>query len=281
MAKPYDATLNELIETRPEEWARYFARLTGIPPGPATSLDTDLATTLQADRVFRIDGEKPSLLHLELEGNPRLGIPRELMRYNTLIDHQHDLPVESVLILLRPKAVASDQTGVYQRLGVGGQPISTFRYRVERVWERSISYWLDCGPGLAALSVLTDEASRDLKSTVGEIADFLRNRVADEGVVRTILNSSYVLCGLRHDVSLFNDIFFGGLNMLMEESTSYQYILSRGRKELLLQMANQRFGVASPEQSRQFYSIDDASKQTILAARIFDAANWDEFLENL
>jgi hypothetical protein len=84
MAKPFDATLNLLIDIRPEDWADCFARLAGIPPGPSVVVDTDLAVSLQADKVFRIDGSKPSLLHLELEANPRLGIPRELMRYNII-----------------------------------------------------------------------------------------------------------------------------------------------------------------------------------------------------
>ena len=63
---------------------------------------------MQADKLFRIDGAEPAVLHLELEANPRSGIPRDLMRYNTLVDHQHGLPVETVLILLRPKALVSE-----------------------------------------------------------------------------------------------------------------------------------------------------------------------------
>ena len=104
MAKTYDATLNDLIGARPDDWAAHFGRLTGIRPGPCESLDTDLATTVQADRVFRIAGALPALLHLELEAHPRLGVPRDLLRYNTLLDLQHDAPVETVLVLLRPKA---------------------------------------------------------------------------------------------------------------------------------------------------------------------------------
>lgn len=78
MAKPFDATLNALIDVAPEDWANGFARIAGIPPGPSTVLDTDLATSVQADKIFRIDGPNPTILHLELEANPRLGIPREL-----------------------------------------------------------------------------------------------------------------------------------------------------------------------------------------------------------
>ena len=163
MAKPFDATLNALIDLRPGDWADGFARIAGIPPGPSVELDTDLATTLQADKLFRIDGERPSLLHLELEANPRLGIPRDLMRYNTLIDHRHDLPVTSVLILLRPKAFASDQTGCHQRFNVNGQLIAEFHYRVEKVWERPVEYWLSAELGMRPLAGLTDEASRNLQ----------------------------------------------------------------------------------------------------------------------
>ncbi|VTR94536.1 unnamed protein product [Gemmata massiliana] len=117
MAKPFDATLNALIAVRPDDWAAYFARLAGISPDPSESLDMGLATTLQADRIFRINGSKPALLHLELGANHRLGVPRDLMRYNTLIDHQHELPVETVLVFLQPKALASDQNGLYTRHG--------------------------------------------------------------------------------------------------------------------------------------------------------------------
>ena len=133
MAKPFDATLNALIDLRPSDWADGFARLVGIPPGPSVSLDTDLATTLQADKLFRIDGARPSLLHLELEANPRTGIPRELMRYNTLIDHQHDLPVETVLILLRPESPSERPNGRVPATGREWKCDRGVSYRIERV----------------------------------------------------------------------------------------------------------------------------------------------------
>ena len=105
MSKPFDATLNALIDLRADQWADCFARVAGMPVGPSTPINTNLSSSLQADRVFRIDSDTSYLLHLELEANPRLGIPAELHRYNTLIDHRHDLPVETVLILLRPKVL--------------------------------------------------------------------------------------------------------------------------------------------------------------------------------
>jgi hypothetical protein len=82
MAKVFDATLNTLIDAHLADWAAFLARRVGVPPSPATSLDTDLSATLQADRLFRIDGPTPAVLHLELESTGRLGIPGELLRYN-------------------------------------------------------------------------------------------------------------------------------------------------------------------------------------------------------
>ena len=80
-------------------------------------------------------------------------------------------------------------------------------------------------------------------------------------------------------------IFFGDINMLMEESTTYQYILSRGEdergKRLLLRQATQRFGAPSSEQASRFQSVNELSKQEALSDRILTAADWDEFLRDI
>lgn len=293
MSKPFDATLNALITVRPDDWAAYFARLTGIPPGPCESLDTDLATTLQADRIFRINGASPAMLHLELEANPRLGVPRDLMRYNTLIDHQHNLPVESVLILLRPKALASDQTGLYYRYGVSGSIIAQFRYRVERVWEHSVDAWLSSGLGLAPLALLTDEADADLEKALGRFRTCLFDSKAGEAVTKSVLGSSYVLCGLRYEQTRVAEMY-RRLSMLMEESTTYQEILGKGvekglaeglergqleaHRNLLLRQGTKRFGQPAPAIVTALGDITDLKRLERLAERILDATNWDDLL---
>ena len=293
MAKPFDATLNALIDLRPADWANGFARLVGIPPGPHVSLDTDLATTLQADKLFRIDGERPSLLHLELEANPRTGIPRELMRYNTLVDHQHGLPVETVLILLRPKAQVSDQTGQYQRLGVNGNIIAEFRYCIERVWERPIDFWLQCGLGLAPLALLTDEASGQLESALDRFQICLRKNDVDETTTKTLLGSSFVLCGLRYNKTRVLEMF-RSVSMLMEESTTYQGILEKGlekgltqgrtegRTEILIvalvRLGTKRFDSPLPSVMTELQGITDNERLERLMERILQAVSWDDLL---
>ena len=292
MAKPFDATLNALIDLRPDDWAQAFGRLAGIPPGVSTVLDTDLATTLQADKLFHIDGPKPSLLHLELEANPRLGVPRDLMRYNTLIGHRLGLPVETVLVLLRPKAQASDQTGVYRTVGVNGNLIAEFHYHVERVWERPVGYWFEKGIAMAPLAVATDDADRDLDGSLSRFIDFVRRPNADAAAINIALTSAYILAGLRHNREKI-DKAFRGLHMLMElmeESTNYQAILEKGWNKgldqgltqglriALVEQGTERFGPPRDTATAALDGITDTARLRRLARRILHATDWDDLL---
>ncbi|WP_020471228.1 RpnC/YadD family protein [Zavarzinella formosa] len=285
MSKPFDATLNGMIDTGPDQWANRFARIAGIPPGPSVPVDTDLATTLQADKVFRFNGPSPNLLHLELEANPRTGIPSELLRYNTIIAHQNDLPVETVLILLRRKAVASDMTGLYQRIGVNGNIITAFRYHVERVWERPANFWLDAGPALAPLSLLTDEADANLETALGRFQESLRDQRINETLTKALIGSSFVLCGLRYNQDRIADTY-RRMVMLMEDSTTYQWILEKGvnqgislgQKNMLLRLGAKRFGQPSPSIASTLNAITDSVRFERLGERILDVNTWEELL---
>ncbi|WP_020472541.1 RpnC/YadD family protein [Zavarzinella formosa] len=293
MAKPFDATLNSMIDLQPEGWAACFARLAGIPPGPSVPVDTDLATTLTADKVFRINGLRPSLLHLELQAGSRLGIPAELMRYNTLISHQHQLPVETVLILLRPKAVASDMTGVYRQHGASGNLIHEFHHHVVRVWELPVSFWLDAGIGLAPLAMLTDEAGADLETALTRLQNSLREQGADEKTAKSLLGSSYVLCGLRYDQDRIASMY-RRISMLMEDSTTYQEILGKGltqgfsqgrtvglreaQHHLLLRLGTKRFGSPNQTTLAALEAVTDSDRLERLADRLLEAVSWDDLI---
>lgn len=75
MSKRFDPTLNRLIDLQPTAWANYFATRFNFPLGPVTVLDTDLATSVQADKIFLIESDTPFIIHLEFESSSRLGIP--------------------------------------------------------------------------------------------------------------------------------------------------------------------------------------------------------------
>ena len=76
MAGRFDATLKDLVEQYPRDWMT----LLGIPRArPVEVIDADLSTvTALADKVLRVGGHRPSLLHLELQSgrDPRCGSSR-------------------------------------------------------------------------------------------------------------------------------------------------------------------------------------------------------------
>src|SRR6185437_4686465 len=227
MAKPFDATLNALIDEHLTDWANFLAARCGIPPGPAGALDTDLSTTLQADRLFRIDGPVPAAIHLELESSGRLGIPDELLRYNVSARAVVGLPVHSVLVLLRPKATATDLTGQLDVLGADGAAYLTFRYRVVRIWQESLEALLSAGPGIAPLGLLTNEAATNLPAAFERFQEVLRKDALPDNVERGLISSTFVLCGLRYQAAQI-EALYRDLSMTLEDSTTYQLILNKG-----------------------------------------------------
>ncbi len=138
MPKPFDATLNAILDARPGDWADYIGARFNLPTGPVEPLDSDLSTTQQADRLLKVNADPPYALHLELESSAALGMPERLLRYNVNAWAANGLPVHSVVVLLRPKASASDLTGELTRVGVNGREVHRFSYDVLRVWQEPV-----------------------------------------------------------------------------------------------------------------------------------------------
>jgi hypothetical protein len=294
VAKAFDATLNTLIDEHVSDWAGFLAARCGVPPGPARVLDTDLSATLQADRLFRIDGPVPAVVHLELESTGRLGIPEELLRYNVAARAATGmLPVHSVLVLLRPKATATDLTGQLDVTGADGPPYLSFRYTVVRVWQEPLASLLGAGPGVAPLALLTNEAAADLTGAFVRFRERLRaDRVADN-VERGLMGSTFVLCGLRYSETQIENLY-RDLSMTLEDSSTYQLILNkgltRGRTEgevagraaeaqsLVLLLGAKRFGAAPAATEVAVRAIADRERLERIAGRLLDATGWDDLL---
>lgn len=293
MAKAFDATLNTLIDAHVADWAGFLAARCGVPPGPATVLDTDLSATLQADRLFRIDGPTPAAVHLELESTGRLGIPDELLRYNVAARAAVDLPVHSVLMLLRPKATATDLTGQHDIAGANGVPYLTFRYSVVRLWQESFSMLLAAGPGVTPLALLTNEAAADLPAAFGRFRHRLQADRLPVSVERSLLGSAFVLCGLRYTPSQIESLY-RDLSMTLEDSTTYQLILNKGMRQgeargeargraaeaqsLVLTLGTQRFGRPEAAVEAALRAISDRERLERIATRLLTATDWNELL---
>jgi hypothetical protein len=285
MPKQYDSTLNAMMDDDPIRWGKYLASRIGVPLGPITTLDTDLSSTLQADRMFRIDGESPAVLHLELESTGRLGIPGELLRYNVAAWGVSGLPVHSIVMLLRPKANASDLTGYFEVSGADNKPYLMFRYTTVRIWEESVDSFLEAGSGISPLALLTNEAARDLASAFNRLRERLRTDGVPDILERVVLGSAYVLCGLRYTPQQIDNLY-RDLHMTLEDSTTYQLILQKGiaqgqvkeAQSLILLQGSQRFGHASTTITATIQAITDHDRLKRIASHVLNASGWDDLL---
>jgi predicted transposase YdaD len=162
MSTPYDATFKHLLQRYPEDWLR----LVGVEGTEAVEVvDTDLSTiTAHADKVFRVVGDEPWMLHVEPQASYEVGLPSRVFSYNALIHRRHGVPVQSVVLLLRKQATGPAITGKYRlRLPGERRPYVEFRYGVVRVWQLHAEAILGQGLGTLPLALLADDARPHLE----------------------------------------------------------------------------------------------------------------------
>ncbi|OWK45078.1 hypothetical protein [Fimbriiglobus ruber] len=293
MQKPYDATSKELLESDPAGWVAY---LTGsAPPGPVRVVDADVSTvTAEADKVIRVDGPDPWVLHLEFQTHAEDWFPPRLLRYNALLHYRHKLSVSTVVFLLRPAANMTSATGSWVvRPPVG--PEWEYKYRVIRVWERPPADFLTGALALLPLAPIaaTDEAS--LPEIVDRIGHRLRAE-ADHPLGAKLWTSTGVLMGLRYENDLIESLLGGTLQM--EESTFYRAILARGEatgeakgeargeakgrlaeaRAIILRLGQQRLGSAPTIVVATLTAITDLTRLEELSDRLLLVSSWDELL---
>jgi predicted transposase YdaD len=224
VATPFDATTKALLEYDPLAWVHLF----GLPGDEAEIIDADLATiTASADRVIRVLGERPYLLHVEFQASydPEMG--RRLLRYNVMLNYRHNQPVQSVLVLLRPEAGGRRVNGRLGLTGFDGQRYLAFRYATFRVWESSTESLLAAPPSLAPLAVLGRVSAGELPEVARRFHERVRNvRTDRRGELRT---AAFVLAGLRFPP----DLITNALRRIpeMRESSTYQLLVAEGRAE--------------------------------------------------
>lgn len=273
--------MNSLLDSHADDWARYLAAHTSVPFGPVTSLDTDLSATLQADRLYRIDGPNPAVIHLELESSGRLGIPEELFRYNVAARAATGRPVHSVVILLRPKATATDLTGLLELPDANGVTYITFRYTVVRLWQESVDSLLALGPGVAPLALLTNEAAADLSAAFHRFDRRLRAPDVSGSLREALLGSTFVLNGLRYTEEQIREVYMS-LSNILEDSTTYQWLIKQGRmkgyQDMLLAQGRQKFGPAGETTEAGIRGIADPDRLQRMGERLLTAVSWDDLL---
>jgi predicted transposase YdaD len=231
MAKAFDATLKQLLDTFAADWLTWLGPRIGLPADVAVDpLDVDLSTVqYAADKVFRLLPPANGLLHIEPQSSWDGDLADRIHVYSTLLYERYKVPIYSVLLLLRKDANSPNLTGILTRAYDDGHCYLRFEYGVIRVWELPCEPLLESGPGTAPLALLTDEAEGQLRKIVTLIDQRMRSEKASQKTRKLVLTSGFILLGLRYNEDEIRDAFLGVQGM--KESTTYQAILREGREE--------------------------------------------------
>jgi predicted transposase YdaD len=292
-ASPYDPTLKALVETDPASWPA----LLGCPAGPTAVIDADVATVSgAADKVLRVSAATPYLLHLEfVAGHDSAALPRKLHVRNGLLEDRHDLPVRSSAVLLRPESDSPRVTGVYERGFPGEAPYLTFRYQAVRVWQLPPEPLLTGGPALLPLAVISAVTETELPGIIQRMEQRLSGR-RGRTQAPAVWAAAFILLGLRRSAALAAHLFRGMVSM--EESTTYQMIVERGRAEglarglaegrtegavgearkLLRKFGDRALGSPDDRTAAAIDRIDDLARLEELCDRLPTVGSWQELL---
>ncbi len=288
LAKPFDATTKYLVETYPADWLT----LVGLPlGGPVEAIDANLSTiTAEADKVLRVGGPDPWLAHVEFQTGREAQLARRLLRYNTLLDDRHDLPVRSVAILLRPAADGPELTGTYRRSLPGAGPFLEFGYDVLRIWKQPVESVLAGGIGTLPLAPVSDLGTMTPDEAIGRIKGPIEAQPAP--LPGRLWAATGLLLGLYYPKDVILQFFRGVRDM--EESSFYQAILEEGEikgeikgeargkakeaRAILLKVGMEWLGPPGPAESRAVEAMGDVEAIEDLIVRTPRFATWGELL---
>ena len=284
MPGPFDTTTRYLVQAYPADWLAFLGLR---DTGSVDVIDASVsAVSAEVDKVLRVDGAAPWLAHLEFQSSYDVTIGRRLARYNTVLHVQHEVPVASVLVLLRRAADGPASRGAFRLALPGHPPYLTFAFAVRRLWRESASELLAGALGtlpLAPLGAVGRNALPDVLRTI-ERRVVAEASPAEAARLRVV---TYTLLGLRYPSALVDQLMPG--MQQMRDSSTYQAILEEGRaegrvkeaRELLLDLGTRRFGPPDASIRAAVEAIADHERLHALAARLFDAASWRDLLTTL
>jgi hypothetical protein len=281
MSKPFDATLNTLIDRHLRNWVTFLCDQTQLTYGEPTSIDTDLSITSQADKLIRVEATEPYLLHLEVESSGALEMPSRLLHYNINAERVHKLQIWSIVLLLRPSGNPSDLTGFFERKFFKKDCV-TFHYSVISVWKLPFEMLLNAGPGLIPLAMITNEAVADKEACLNQVYERLREESSSPTMVEDEMGSIFFLMGLRYDKDILRNLF-KEFHMTLEESSTYQDVLEKGsnlgRAASILRLGTKRLGTAPEAMAAKIRAVTDSALLDTMLERVLDAKTWTEIVE--
>lgn len=283
MSKPFDATLKDLGDDSPEAFVGEFD---GPPHLPVAALNVDLSTvTTAADLVFGLGDPLQEIIHIDCQSGPKADLTADMHAYNSLLYRRWQVPVHTIVLLLRAEARHRSLTGTLAYAARPGRGGTTFHYEVVALWERPAEHFLNGPLGLTPLAVLAGlpgdvPLDQGLTGVVQRLCERLLREAPPEkfGILVT---SAYVLTGLRIPRQRAWALFRGVQGM--HDSDTYLAILDEGAlkqmRKVVLRLGQRRLGSASEDVVTAIMGIDDLERLNRLLDKTLEVSNWQELLE--
>lgn len=291
--KPYDSTLKELVERHPVAWLRL---LLGLAVDGVQVINADLATFIaEADKLLRVPGPRPWIVHTEFEASYKADSPLKGLRYIALARYRHGLPVQTVFVLLRPEADGAAFTGILEEELPDGTKYLHFRYNVVRVWELPVEPLLAGDLAMLPLAPVSRVSEAVLPAIIRRVDERIEHE-ADPNEAGELRAATGLLLGLTHSGERLKTLLQGLRGM--RESATYQMIRDEGRVEgriegreegraegelrearrMLDRLGAKRIGPMSAEIRARIESINDLDRLEELADRLMAVSSWEELL---
>lgn len=288
MSKPYDATGKMLLDLGPAGWLEFL----GVPrPAAAvTVIDAELSTvTTAADKVVRVADPAPWLMHLEFQADKDASLPVRLLKYNSLLQERHGLPVATAVVLLDRKAKRG-VTGSYRTAPPFG-PAWTFRYTVVRVWELPPGPFLAGPLAVLPLAPVANVPRAEVPGVVRRVGERL-GAEANPATAGLLWQAMGILLSLRYktmtptewlrEIPAVDDI---PLFRAMQQEWEKQGV-AKGRAEgraeglrtALLGQGRKQFGSPSAKVKAAVNAVTDPARLEALLDRLSDVSTWDDLL---
>lgn len=201
--KPIDRILKDCAEEAPQ----LFLRLLGIvPPEVAADIQSlrpeSAPAVVMPDyvAVIRTGLADPFIFHAEFQTKYHRDLPRNMARYGGSLAWQYQIPVETVLILLRPRGVpaAIPEVGHYNI----GRTRTSHPFRIVRLWEIDPTLVLDTrNPRLLPWALLMKSSGEQVR----EIAVLVAEQGDEESIGRF-----FMLGSIRYDRDSLREMLGGG-----------------------------------------------------------------------
>jgi hypothetical protein len=253
--------------------------------GPVRLLNVDLSTvTASGDIVLGIGDPLQCLVHLEFQAGPDAQLGRRVLLNNVLLHYRFGVSVQSVVILLRPKADSPAVQGVvrYQaRAERGGMDLA---FEVVRLWQRPVEAFLAGGVALLPLAVLCQlPPDKSPEESLPEILRRIEERLTREATpadAAKLMRMTFVLAGMRVEKAELKQFFAG--EGLMKESFAYDVLIEEGEvkalRKTLLRQGRIRFGDPTEETEAAIGALSDVERLERLTERLVTANSWQELL---